>query len=148
MGGGPSFDDVAHSLATAVGIAKALVGAERAFDKAELKLKLADLMGELASARTDLAALHANVYRLAQELEETKNKLAFAGSMVFEAPYYFNVADGGRDGPYCATCWDGRGKLAIRLYEAVPGFWVCHTCKTELRDKTYRDPPMPDLQIG
>ena len=32
--------------------------------------------------------------RLADELSATKKKLAFAGTMEYEAPYYWNVTEG------------------------------------------------------
>jgi hypothetical protein len=53
--------------------------------------------------------------------------------MQYEAPFYWNVAGGARDGPYCATCWEGRDHLAIHLHEWVPGGWVCNTCEKAIR---------------
>jgi hypothetical protein len=141
MGGGTDFQSIATSISSAYEIAKLIISADRAFDKAELKLKLADLMVALAEARTQVADMQDQTYRLADELVATERKLAFAGNMRYEAPYYFNISDGQRDGPYCPSCWDGRQKLAIRLYQASPGFWMCNACKTSLRDSTYRDPP-------
>jgi hypothetical protein len=129
MSGGPSFDGVVHSITTAVGIAKAMLASERVYDKAELKLKLADLMGELAEARTDLAVLQSYAYQLSDELAAAKKKLAFAGTMVFEAPFYVNTAGGQRDGPYCPACWEGRENLAVHLYKWSAGSWTCNTCK-------------------
>lgn len=143
MAGGTDFQAIATSISSAYEIAKIIVNADRVFDKAELKLKLADLMVDLAQARTQVAEMQDETYRLADRLADTERKLAFAGSMKYEAPYYFNISDGQRDGPYCPSCWDGREKLAIRLYERSPGSWVCNTCKVSLRDSTYRDPPMP-----
>jgi hypothetical protein len=144
MGGYPSFQSIAASISAATNIAKALISADKTFEKAELKLKLADLMVSLAEARTESAEMQDVVYRLTDELDEAKKMLAFAGTMRFGAPYYWNVADGGRDGPFCATCWDGREHLAIRLYEAQTGFWVCHTCKNRVQDGRYRD--LPNLE--
>ena len=145
MSGATTFDEIATGITSAIGIAKALISADRAFDKAELKLKLADLMVSLAEARTDLVQVQAQTIELGEELERTKKKLAFAGTMNFEAPYYWNVAEGQRDGPYCATCWDGREHLAIHLYRAQPGYWQCHTCKNTVEDGSYRDPDATEL---
>jgi len=133
MGGGTDFQSIATSISSAYEIAKLIISADRAFDKAELKLKLADLMVALAEARTQVAEMQDQTYRLADQLAETERKLAFAGTMKYEAPYYFNIADGQREGPYCPSCWDGTSKLAIRLYEASPGRWICHTCKAWFR---------------
>ncbi len=134
MGGGPDFQTISTSISTAIGIAKAILNADRALDKADLKLQLADLMGELATARVDLAHMQDVIFRLGDEISELQKKLEFAGSMQFEAPYYWNASDGKKDGPFCATCWDGRGRLAIRLYEELPGHWKCHTCKNDVQD--------------
>ena len=131
---GLGFESIVTSLASAASIAKALVSAERTFDKAELKLKLADLMVALADARTQVAEMQDQTYRIADELSETKKKLAFSGSMQYEAPYYWNVAGGKRDGPYCATCWEGRDHLAIHLYEWSRDSWACNTCKSSVKD--------------
>ena len=66
--------------------------------------------------------------------------------MTFDAPYYWNTAEDKRDGPYCATCWDGREHLAIRLYQAQPGYWQCHTCKNTVESLDYRDPQPDELE--
>jgi hypothetical protein len=142
MGGWTDFDMVVASLKSAADIARVLIAAEGTFDKAELKLKLADLMVALAEARTQAAGMQDSISSMADELADAKKKLAFAGTMVYEAPYYLNMADGQRDGPYCASCWDGRGKQAIRLYQNAPGYWICNTCKVAVFDKTYRDPEL------
>jgi hypothetical protein len=144
MGGGPTFESITASIGVAANIAKALISADRTYDKAELKLKLADLMVSLADARSEIATMKEDFYGLSEELNETKRKLAFAGTMEFKAPYYWNVASRPKDGPFCATCWDGRSHLAVRLYEAQPGYWQCHTCKNTVEDERYRDPSNPE----
>lgn len=142
MSGATDFQTITTSISTAYRIAKALIETDKALEKAELKLKLADLMVALADARTQVSEMQDQAYRRADELADIRKKMAFAGTMVYTAPYYFNTADGKRDGPFCATCWDSRDKLAVRLYEAVTGFWRCNTCKAEVRDANYRWPSM------
>ncbi len=61
--------------------------------------------------------MQAHTYRLVDELSDAQKRLTLAGSLQYEAPYYWNVAGGKRDGPYCATCWESREHLAIHLYE-------------------------------
>jgi hypothetical protein len=145
MGGGPDFQSIAESITSAIGIAKALISADRAFDKAELKLKLADLMVDLADARTQMAEMQDVVYRMGDEITELGKKLKFAGSMVYRAPYYVSVVDERADGPYCANCWDAK-KSAIRLYEWSAGPWICNTCKSKVHDGISRDPPPDQLE--
>ena len=144
MGGGTDFQSIIESLSAATTVVRFLLSADKALDKAELKLKLAELMVALADARTQTAEMQDVTYRLADQLAATQKKLAFGGAMQFEAPYYWNVIDGKRDGPFCATCWDGREKLAIHLYQMSPGHWQCHTCNKSVKDATfvnYQPPP-------
>jgi ribosomal protein L37AE/L43A len=142
MGGWNDVPAVISNLATAGTIVRALIDAERTFDKAELKLKLADVMVSLADARVQLSDIQAAMDSLAFQLREANAKLTFAGTMEYVRPYYMNTAGGKRDGPYCPTCWDGRERLAIRLYQAGQGFWECHTCDKHVRDSTYSTAPL------
>jgi hypothetical protein len=147
MSGPPDFQTITTSITSAIGIARALISADRTFDKAELKLKLADLMVELADARTETAGMKEVMDGMAREIGALREKLEFAGSMKYETPYYFNVADGMRDGLYCATCWDGKNK-GVRLYQYSSGFWICNTCKNQVEDANADNSPRqiePDL---
>jgi hypothetical protein len=115
---------------------------EGTLDKAELKLKLADLMVDLANARTQTSDMQEAMDHLADELRTAEKKLAFAGSMKYEAPYYVNVGAGDR-GPYCGTCWDAE-RLAIHLIERQRGFWYCKRCDELVEDSTAENPPSVD----
>jgi hypothetical protein len=126
--------EIIATLKGATDIAKVVIGASGTLDKVDLKLRLADLMGELATARTQAADLEDTIRCLSEDLAEARKKLNFAGTMQYEAPYYFNVASGQRDGPYCPTCWEGHVKLAIHLYEWSRGSWVCNACGKAVAD--------------
>ena len=56
MSGGsvPEIQAIGAGITTALNIAKAVVSADRAIDKAELKLKMADLMVALSESRQEL----------------------------------------------------------------------------------------------
>jgi len=56
------------TLKGATEIGKALITSQGTLDKAELKLKLADLMGELASARSEAADLQDTIRTLYEGL--------------------------------------------------------------------------------
>jgi uncharacterized membrane protein len=81
LSGGTDFQSIVASITSATTIARVLINADKAFDQAELKLKLADLMVALAEARTQVSEMRDETYRLADELSATKKKLAFAGTM-------------------------------------------------------------------
>lgn len=133
--------EIIATLKGATEIAKVVIGASGTLDKADLKLRLADLMGELATARTQAADLQDTIRCLSEDLNEARKKLAFAGTMEYEAPYYFNVAGGQRDGPYCPTCWEGHAKLAIHLNEWSRGSWICNACGKAVANANDIDEP-------
>jgi uncharacterized membrane protein len=57
----------------------------------------------------------------------------------YESPYYWNVINGKKDGPYCQCCYDKDSSL-IRLQERVKGYWECKVCKNSYPDKNYQPP--------
>jgi hypothetical protein len=128
---GADVETIANNIKAAWDIARVLANTEQVFTKAELKLKLADLMVALSDARSDLADVKAQTELMREDIAKLTKKLAFAGTMIFEAPHYWNTADGKRDGPYCATCWEGHAKLAIHLFQTHNGWFKCNTCRTE-----------------
>jgi len=117
-------------------------------DAVELTRKIGDLVKAgatlgLQETITELreAVLNAKeeVLRLREENQTLNAKLAFAGSMKYQAPYYINVGGGDR-GPYCGTCWDAE-RLAIHLIERQRGYWQCRRCEDQVEDSTAEDPP-------
>ncbi len=140
MGGFTDFEAIVGSLKAATDIVKFLRDADKALDKAEFRLKLADLMNALADARMKTADMQATLDSLAAQLAAAEAKLAFAGTMKFKAPYYWNTATKPPDGPYCAACWDGREHLAVHLYQATTGYWQCQVCENTVEDSSYQDP--------
>ncbi len=138
MSGPPDFRTIAANLRASIDIARTLINTDQVFEKAELRLKLSDLMVQLAEARSDLAYMQDSMDELGREFSAVKEKLKFAGTMNFETPYYWNTADGKREGPYCPTCWEGREKLVIHLFLEARGQWVCNTCGKRLFDRDFR----------
>lgn len=60
--------------------------------------------------------------------------------MKFEAPYYWSVDSGNKEGPFCQPCWDEK-QISARLYTRTQGSWTCLVCSKTVRDSTYEDPP-------
>jgi hypothetical protein len=143
VSGGIDFQTIYESLKAAQTMATALISAETAFDKAELKFKVADLVSKLIETKTQVSDMQDALDRMADELDETKTLLKFSGQMKFKRPFYWNVAEGASDGPYCPTCWDSK-KSAIRLQQGQSDrcHWRCNVCKFADRDGAV--PPSPD----
>ena len=69
--------------------------------------KLLDLREEIQNLREKNLALESENSTL-KERQRIEEQLSFDGIV------YWRTKDGGRDGPFCQTCWDSMGKL-IRL---------------------------------
>lgn len=135
------------TISTAVGgikgaieIAKLLKDSSDSLEKAEVKLKLADLIGALADVRTQMSDIKEALIESENEKKELKAKLVLQAKLEFEMPYYWTIEeDGKKDGPFCQLCYDKEKKL-IRLQDGNNGEWSCLACKGYFRDKNYVKP--------
>lgn len=136
---------VLTSLKSATDIAKILRESAASLKDAETRFKLADLLSALADVKTELAGVQDTIRDQQRTIRELNEKMTFAGKMEFDAPYFWNVTDGKREGPYCQKCWED-DKKSIHLYLLGNGYWVCAACKTEVIDSSHR-PPAPPSQL-
>jgi hypothetical protein len=118
---------VLTSIKTATDIARGLREAGISFEKAELKLKLADLMTALADARIAVSSVQEELLTKDREIQELRESLDLKKAMKYEAPFYWLEEDGKRDGPFCQQCYDSVRK-AIRVQEVENPYWRCNTC--------------------
>lgn len=124
----------------AIEIAKLLKDSSDSLEKAEVKLKLADLIGALADVRTQMSDIKEALIESENEKKELKAKLALQAKLEFEMPYYWTIEeDGKKDGPFCQLCYDKEKKL-IRLQNKENGEWHCLSCQSYFRDKNYIEP--------
>ena len=127
----------ASSVKGAMEIAKFLKDSSDSLEKAEVKLKLADLIESLADIKTKMADIKEALLESEQEKQELKNALEIKTKLQFEMPYYWsNKDDGTKDGPFCQLCYDKEKKL-IRLQDEKNGEWRCLSCRVYFRDKNY-----------
>ncbi len=122
-----SIQAVLASIKVATDIAKFIRSADVSLEKAESKMKLAELMEALAEAKIEIASIQELIIEKDQRIRELEQVADTTKRLKYEAPYYW-LADGERrDGPFCQQCHDKDGKL-IRLQKSGDGFWVCKTC--------------------
>ncbi|WP_394182680.1 hypothetical protein [Marinomonas posidonica] len=81
-------------------------------------MELREATLELQEENLDLKV---KVKKLEEDLEE-KAKLTY------EAPFYWMIDGGKKDGPFCQQCHDS-DKKNIRLQNYRDGWWNCATCK-------------------
>ncbi|PHQ56196.1 MAG: hypothetical protein COA30_05105 [Sulfurimonas sp.] len=116
------------SVKSAIEIAKLLKDSADSFDKAEVKLKLAELIGSLADAKMQIAEIQEALMDSDQEKKSLLDKLNLKENLVYEKPYYWKkINEQDREGPFCQLCQDKDNKL-IRLQELENNTWKCESC--------------------
>lgn len=121
------------SIRVATDIAKLITGADLSLEKAELKLKLAELIGALADAKIQVADIKEIMLEKDTTINDLKQQMDVESKMQYRKPHYWRVDDKLKDGPFCAQCWD-KDKKAIRLIDHQNGVWTCPTCKNTFID--------------
>ena len=123
------FTAILSSIKTATDIAKLIKDSGISLEKAEVKLKLADLISALADAKMDMAAIQQTLLDKDSEIGKLREQLTIRDKIKWEPPYYWVINEEDKnDGPYCQQCYDNDHKL-IRLTKTGTGFWDCKTCK-------------------
>ena len=132
-----SISTLLGSVKTAIDIAKFFKDSDLSLEKAEAKLKLADLISALADAKIQISDIQQALGEKDAEIRKLQNTLSQKANLRWEAPYYWSDEAGKRDGPFCQRCYDDERKL-IRLQENVVGFWSCMACHNSVVDARYR----------
>ncbi|TKB07448.1 hypothetical protein [Desulforhopalus sp. IMCC35007] len=116
------------SLKTATEIAKLIRESDATLEKAETKLKLAELVSAIADAKLDAA----EVQQLILDRDETIRQLTAAAKLKTEIkwrqPCYYLSNSEGLEEPYCQNCYDSEQKLS-RLHSDGKGFFQCRVCR-------------------
>lgn len=116
------------SIKTATDIAKLIKESGISLEKAEIKLKIAELISALADAKIEAAGLQNLISEKDEKIKELEETLNIKKSLRYEAPFYWLGGDKKKDGPYCHACYDSNGKL-IHLQDLEGGDWFCFVCK-------------------
>jgi hypothetical protein len=121
---------VLSSLKVATEIANLLRGSDLSLDKAEAKLKLADMLNALADARIELATLRGTMQEKDARIAELEEAFSLKEALVLQGDAYY-LKDGKRltDGPFCVKCWEGDHE-ARRLVKAVGTKLICQACSS------------------
>jgi hypothetical protein len=141
----PTIAAVLTSIKSATDIAKLLKDTDLSLEKAEVKLKLADLIGTLADAKMEIAEVQDLLREKDSKIRELEEALTVKGKLDYEAPYYW-LKDGDKKfGPFCQQCKDADGKLIRLQKRRVQGGWECKTCGKHFDDKNYREYVQPPI---
>ncbi|MCD9186089.1 MAG: hypothetical protein LUM44_06630 [Pyrinomonadaceae bacterium] len=120
------------SLKTATELAKAIKGADLSLEKAETKLKMAELISALADAKIQAVEIQDLLQEKDEKIKELEKAFKLKSKLVFKDFAYFQV-DGENNHfgePLCSYCWDQNQK-AVKLTKPQPysSFIICPNCK-------------------
>ena len=116
------------SIKAATEIAKLIKDSDLSLEKAETKLKLAELIGSLADAKLEVINLQELLAQTEGRIKELEAELQVRKALRWEEPLYWLDGESGSDGPYCQHCYDSARKL-IRLQGNGEGWYECKVCK-------------------
>lgn len=134
-----SIASAISSIKTATDIVKHIRDSGSSLEDAEIKLKLADLVGALADSKMEVANFKDLLLEKDSIIQRLQAKLSKELKTVWEDPYYFIVDESGeRDGPYCQKCYDGDGKYIRLQSPGRRGYWDCNECKNHYKDSDYK----------
>lgn len=115
------------SLKAATDIAKFIRESDVSLERAELKLKLADLVEALANAKMDAASVQQEILDRDQTIRELREAAKIRGQMRWVQPCYYKINEQGVDEPFCQKCFDADEKLS-RLHTDGKGYFRCRVC--------------------
>jgi hypothetical protein len=128
---------VLSSIKIATEIAKLIKDSDFSLEKAETKLKLAELISALVDAKIEVSAIQHTLSEKEAQIRALQDKLSVKQKLEWSVPYYWLTDSEKRDGPYCQHCYDKNQEL-IRLQGDGEGYWECKACKNHYTDHTYR----------
>lgn len=119
------------SLKAIAEIVKFIQESSRIFEKAEMKLKLAELYTSLSEARMELAGVSELLIAKDEEIRGLQAQQNLEKEVFLKLGAYWRRKDSGEeDGPFCTRCWDlNKHLLRLRTTNYKKGAF-CPECKT------------------
>lgn len=132
-----SISTLLGSIKAATEIAKLIKDSDVSLEKAETKLKLAELISALADAKIEVTEVQQALFDKDAEVRGLQEQLRLKAQLQWEKPYYWLLDGEKKDGPYCQHCYDKSQEL-IRLQGNGEGYWEGKVCKNNYTDSTHR----------
>lgn len=127
---------ILSNVKMATDITKFLRESDLSIEKAEIKLKLADLVGALADARMQMADVQGMLHEKDQRIAELEQAFQIKDKIIRPKGLdaYYNIDDNGEPvgSPFCLGCWETLQKQyhLVRLSENYRRH-VCPSCGHE-----------------
>jgi len=124
------------SVKTATEIAKMLKDSDLSLEKAEMKLKLAELVSSLADVKLEAAKIQELLLEKDRLIRDLKDTQSLKEKLTWRAPVYYLLTQNGEEGPFCPQCYDNNQKI-IRLQTYERDCWYCMTCVKTFYSQNY-----------
>jgi hypothetical protein len=119
------------SVKAATDIAKFVRDSDFSLEKAEGKLKLAELVSALADVKLQAVDIQQALTDRDEKIRGLEAALKLRSDLVWREPCYWLATAEGIEEPYCQSCYDSISKLS-RLHSPSDGRYICRVC-----DKAY-----------
>ncbi|MEA5334800.1 hypothetical protein [Vibrio parahaemolyticus] len=120
------------SLKTAIDLAKAVKDSDLTLEKAETKLRLADLISALADAKMELVDVQQLLEEKNARIKELEDSFELQADLIRHRDGMYKTDQNGEaiGEPYCLTCWNKSHK-AYPLFQATTNirYKACGVCK-------------------
>ena len=125
------IDSALTAIKTSSDLASLIRKSSSSLSEAETKLKIADLISNLAEAKIQITMVNEFLSEKDKEISELKEQLTLSETITFKEPYYYLSNKNEMDGPFCQLCFDDHKKL-IRLqkHKVKPDYRICNKCHT------------------
>jgi hypothetical protein len=115
------------SIKSATDIAKFIKDSDLSLEKAEGKLKLAELVSALADAKLHAAEVQQAIIDRDERIRILEAEASKRAALTWREPCYWLTDEKGIEQPYCQRCYDDGGKYA-RLHSDDAGRYSCRVC--------------------
>lgn len=122
-----SISALVTAVKTATDIAKFFKDSDLSLEKAEHKLKLAELIGALADVKMEVTQVQVELTDREAKIRDLNSRLEIRESMIWTDPVYWRQNGNTKEGPYCQPCFDKEQRL-VRLQSIGTGHWGCRVC--------------------
>lgn len=126
------------SLKTATDIAKFIRESDVSIEKAETKLKLAELVSALADAKIEAADVQQSILERDELIRRLEAEAKLRADLVWKQPRYVLVNPAGEEESYCQNCYDSEKRLS-RLHTDERGGFECRVCKQFFKTNERRE---------
>lgn len=116
------------SLKTATDLAKFIRESDVSIERAELRLKLAELVEALANAKLEASDVQQAILDRDQLIRELRLAASIRDNLKWRQPCYYLTNDDGVEEPFCQICYDSSARLS-RLHTDGRGRFSCRVCK-------------------